>query len=79
MIVNYTLIVKTNGPNYGLPDGCVINYDTVLYNVTVDATMREYAIQAMSNFLYETEVTAATRVTYGSKRSVNFTTSVARK
>lgn len=73
-IVLYRLTVTSSGPSYNPPDGCgSIEYETVLYNHTVDPQMRTYTFQVRSNFNYTVVLLAKTRTGEGPANELHFT------
>ncbi|KAI4463580.1 cytokine receptor [Holotrichia oblita] len=73
-IVLYKFIVTSDGPAYNIPVGCSNEYNTLLYNVTVDPQMRNYAIQGRSNFYYKVVLLAKTRTGEGPQSELQFKT-----
>lgn len=71
---NYRLILTSSGPTYNLPQGCTISYNPLVYNVTVDPEMRNYAIRGTPNFYYNATLAATTRNDYGPETTYSFTT-----
>ncbi|GJQ82876.1 hypothetical protein Trydic_g2614 [Trypoxylus dichotomus] len=73
-IQNYRVVVTSTGPVYHLPPACPLNFEPILYNVTVDPEIRDYAILGRPNFHYKIVVDAATRTDYGANATLDIIT-----